>query len=364
MLRTSLTNTQISAGQMGSRKDGFGDGAEQFTAADSHSTTRSVCGRAQALGQAMKLNGWTRLGIALSGLWVCVMIAAVAFQLHSATTRESGVLVELVRGTANESRPFSIDSKTAPGKPWVVAVINYPVALGLLVAPLVALWLGARLSQWVAIGFYERNESSAPASEQPPHNRGQTDQKSPAHVTRLFREHSRLAAGIAAFIGALWLLGLALNDSKSNTPSSAQHQAPSRSLVTAEHALPLPNSGTIRRHTNAGGVAPLQIHTRSGTNFLVKLENSDWRIEVLDVFVRGGETVDISVPLGNYIVKYASGNSWYGYKNYFGPDTVYSKADSTLHFTSDGNQYSGYTITLYRVVDGNLSTSQISASQF
>jgi len=74
--------------------------------------------------------------------------------------------------------------------------------------------------------------------------------------------------------------------------------------------------------------------------------------------------VTIDVPLGTYEVRYAGGETWYGYTYLFGKDTAYSKADETFTFEVVGNQISGFTITLYQVVNGNLSTSRIRPNEF
>jgi len=131
-----------------------------------------------------------------------------------------------------------------------------------------------------------------------------------------------------------------------------------------EPALTLPSSGFLRSHTSEKGIAPLRIETRGSSNYLVKLENQTTGLNILDVFVRGGEAIEIEVPLGNYIVKYASGRTWYGYQHLFGPQTRYSAADSVFRFNKTGNQISGYTITLFNVANGNLETRSIPASQF
>ena len=70
------------------------------------------------------------------------------------------------------------------------------------------------------------------------------------------------------------------------------------------------------------------------------------------------------VPFGTYVVKYASGQKWYGYKHLFGPNTAYNKADSTFAFRREGNQIKGFSITLYAVEGGNLSTLPIKPNDF
>lgn len=147
------------------------------------------------------------------------------------------------------------------------------------------------------------------------------------------------------------------------TPSRPVYTPRPRPIFTEPELTP-PTSGEVRRYTTKDGVAPLQIRSSSGSNYLVKLDDVTTGRPVLSVFVRGGQTEEIDVPLGTYVVKYASGDRWYGYTHLFGPDTQYSKADQNFTFTFDGYQYSGYTVTLYKVQNGNLKTSKISPDDF
>jgi hypothetical protein len=154
--------------------------------------------------------------------------------------------------------------------------------------------------------------------------------------------------------------------------SSPQRSTPTTPVVLARPPRPafslpslaLPRSGEVQRYTNQSGVAPLQIQSSVGDHYFVKLEDANSGRPVLALFVRGGQTEEIEVPLGTYRVKYASGEKWYGVPHLFGPDTQYSKADQTFTFSSTGYQYTGYTITLYKVRDGNLSTSKLQPDDF
>ena len=86
------------------------------------------------------------------------------------------------------------------------------------------------------------------------------------------------------------------------------------------------------------------------------------------VYVKGGTTVEVEVPFGTYTMRYATGTIWYGYEYLFGPDTFYAQADETFVFererTVDGWSISGFTVTLYPVTGGNLSTTRMRASEF
>lgn len=126
----------------------------------------------------------------------------------------------------------------------------------------------------------------------------------------------------------------------------------------------MPDSGSVRTWTSDEGVAPFEIKAAQGSHYLLKLVDAYTYAPVLTVFVRSGATVEVKVPLGTYQVRYASGDTWYGYEYLFGPDTSYSKAEQTFTFEVDGNQISGFTITLYKVSNGNLHTSGIRPTEF
>jgi hypothetical protein len=125
-------------------------------------------------------------------------------------------------------------------------------------------------------------------------------------------------------------------------------------------ARTLPISGTQQNFSSRSPLAPLEIRTRgAGTHYFVKLEDVNTDQTVITLFVRGGESAEIEVPLGAYRMKYATGTTWYGTVDLFGPQTGYHQAESTFRFYDAGESYSGYTVELYRQSGGNLRTSRI-----
>lgn len=128
--------------------------------------------------------------------------------------------------------------------------------------------------------------------------------------------------------------------------------------------LSLPRNGQVKYFTRKSRVAPLQIFTRSTENYYVKLEDIYNGNTILTVFIRAGQSINIDVPLGAYYMKYAAGDKWYGEEYLFGQYTSYSKASSIFYFEIQGNQYSGYTVELYKQVGGNLNVNEISPSEF
>lgn len=161
--------------------------------------------------------------------------------------------------------------------------------------------------------------------------------------------------------GLLWWIVAA---NSGNNKKLDSYNKSSSASVPQYPELPLPGNGAVQLYTNENRIAPLEIQTAEGANYLVKLVSSYSEQPVMTIFVRGGTAVTTEVPLGTYEVRYASGEKWYGYEHLFGPSTGYSKAESSFRFEKTGYDITGYTLTLYRVSNGNLRTSTINPSQF
>ena len=102
------------------------------------------------------------------------------------------------------------------------------------------------------------------------------------------------------------------------------------SVPAAQAPSPIapPQSGEIRTFTTKNRLAPFEVRTTAGGNYLVKLEDASSGRIVLSLFIQGGRTEKIQVPLGNYVVKYASGETWYGDRLLFGPSTQFFSTPS------------------------------------
>ena len=147
-----------------------------------------------------------------------------------------------------------------------------------------------------------------------------------------------------------------LDSSRSSSRRLRLSQAPEQSL---------PANGHVRPPVNASETAPFRILTSGGdTHYFVKLEESGTGRSVLTVFVRSGHQVDMRVPFGTYVVKYASGQKWYGYSICSAPILRTPRRTSTFPFRREGNQIKGFSITLYAVEGGNLSTLPITPKDF
>ncbi len=165
----------------------------------------------------------------------------------------------------------------------------------------------------------------------------------------------------------IFLLYCCSNSSNSKSSSTASRSTANGSqLVREDESLwqtrmqTPPANGTVRRFHYGTADSPLKVTTSYGVNYFVKIVNPYTGSTIVDVYIVGGQSVEIDVPSGTYEIRYASGKNWYGHKYLFGPRTSYSKTNRYFTFSKG----SGYEITLYKVRNGNLSTSTISAEDF
>ena len=127
----------------------------------------------------------------------------------------------------------------------------------------------------------------------------------------------------------------------------------------------LPNSGVMHNYTGKEAIAPFEIKTPStDQNFYIKLVDAMSGNTEVVIFMRGGETKKMEVPLGTYKIKRAAGHTWYGEEHLFGHNTVYTASDEWLTFRISGSYVEGHTLTLYKVANGNFSTKDIKAEDF
>lgn len=176
--------------------------------------------------------------------------------------------------------------------------------------------------------------------------------------------------------GWIWLIGVAIfgwliwNGNQDASPSSATSPA-SRTVTPLRQDVPVlppaqtPSPGVQQVFSTAERIAPFRIVTPAGAeNYYVKLVDARTGAPVMTVFVNGGRSLDVDVPLGTYRVRYASGQTWYGEPTLFGPDTSLNESATQFTFGVQGDQVSGYTIELIKQVGGNLQTRTISPGQF
>jgi len=152
--------------------------------------------------------------------------------------------------------------------------------------------------------------------------------------------------------------------SRSRTPPlytpSAVARTPPPAPVFSAPAQPLPQTGAL---SGSSGYSEnfIEIQTRAdGTHTLVKIEDLYGNV-VSEGFIRDGGGLRLYVPLGTYVMKTASGTTWFGRDHLFGPDTQYSKPDDTFPLSERGEYW---TVELIPQTGGNMQDRRISASEF
>lgn len=189
----------------------------------------------------------------------------------------------------------------------------------------------------------------------------------------------RIQAGTASFITIALVAALISGARTSRT--AYRHAAPSdvfdqiapqpKGMVPIaafnQPIQPVPRTGRMHiiRKRADDVMAPLKIVPVSGSpNYYVKLVDWTTQAPMLFFLHRSGEVLSTDVPVGQYELRYASGETWYGEEYLFGPDTGYRKADAQLDFEQEGNKVAGYTIQLIKQIAGNLKEIEITPSEF
>ncbi len=127
----------------------------------------------------------------------------------------------------------------------------------------------------------------------------------------------------------------------------------------------LPDNGKVFKILKNKEIsAPFQIITQGQEHHFIKMEDFNTGKTILKIFVRARQKIEISIPLGNYKMKYAMGYKWYGEKDLFGRDTIYSQSDKNMIFKIKGNKVLGRTVELFLQKNGNLRTETISSKEF
>ena len=140
-----------------------------------------------------------------------------------------------------------------------------------------------------------------------------------------------------------------------------------KALNTLKKAITEPANGKVFTAKAKGGYCTLKLNAGDSPVF-VKIINEKDPDSFVSIYVRANKSATVHIKNGDYILKYATGSKWYGSRDLFGTDTRFYSADTTLEMTTSrsGNYiyYQQYTITLYTVAGGNLSTSAISSEDF
>lgn len=219
--------------------------------------------------------------------------------------------------------------------------------------------------------FLDENERARQGSIQPPEE-PQPDPRPPrkAEIKELILPAVRVfvIVGIVAFM--VWVYSQDLPGSSHSSSSGSSSTPPKAETIDPDAALTPKTvlNGQIICHPNGERVAPLKISTSGDMSYYIVLSPVDFEAKVngaMSFYVSSSKkSVETEVPLGEYKIYYACGETWYGTEHKFGANTICYQCDDTFWFTSDEDGYNGWDLTLYKVSGGNMSTDEIPESDF
>lgn len=134
----------------------------------------------------------------------------------------------------------------------------------------------------------------------------------------------------------------------------------------SREVLDLPYTGYSNQYLplDDDSVAPFVVIAPNDDHYWIRVVDIYTDKEVKSFFLRAGETLETTLPLGGYRIDYAYGKQWYGVEELFGPKTIYSRTQKNLKFSNVDGGTEGHIIRLIKVIDGNLHTKPISKNQF
>ena len=139
-----------------------------------------------------------------------------------------------------------------------------------------------------------------------------------------------------------------------------------RALASLNRAIGEPESGAVLAGTK-GEYGTVTV--RAGDSpALVKIVSLSDPKNALTFYVRAGETAAVHVKDGNYTLRYATGDKWYGADELFGAATRFYNVDTVLRFSTDrmgGDIFSqNYRVEISASSDGGISAVPTEADRF
>lgn len=124
-------------------------------------------------------------------------------------------------------------------------------------------------------------------------------------------------------------------------------------------------TGIYKIYSKSRRIAPLKIDMpHTDLAYFLKLMNPTTGEAIMTMMARGGEVLQVDVPLGTYRLRYAYGPVWFGEENKFGEDTRATEADADLTFSIVGDYASGHEIELVQQLNGNLRERSLDPALF
>ena len=168
------------------------------------------------------------------------------------------------------------------------------------------------------------------------------------------------------------------SSSNDNTTSSNTYTTPIKTESQYKGNQLVNGSSPFDRCFGKGkysGQAWIKFDNSNASDALVSLVNVNSEKTIRNEYIKAGSTYKMSnVPTGTYYIKVYYGSDWNptkinfcGTTGAFDSDEHFSKSDDSNDYIEISNSASGYstwTITLYSVANGNMSTQPTNASDF
>jgi hypothetical protein len=129
--------------------------------------------------------------------------------------------------------------------------------------------------------------------------------------------------------------------------------------------MQFPVSGTTSFYQqNSNAIAKFTVNLEQGKsdNCLVKLEDWNSGIPIIEIYVRANQQAETNVPLGEFRVSIACGEYWYGRNEMFGKGTRITVGVKSFWQTE--NKINGNILTLSKTPAGNFRTVESYSGKF
>jgi hypothetical protein len=124
--------------------------------------------------------------------------------------------------------------------------------------------------------------------------------------------------------------------------------------------MPLPRTGGIKTNFFGADATLLIVPGDKSMHLFVKLEKAKSGKLVASMFIRAGDSFEMSLPPGKYKIKIARGTTWFGESTAFGADGIYSAIRSTYQI----KPFTRHRIQLEPSPNGTLQADNLKLDQF
>lgn len=173
------------------------------------------------------------------------------------------------------------------------------------------------------------------------------------------RKKDGLIIGVLiAVILYAWQVGFAMNHASVDDAADTTISETSPTTVvyppdygTSQFKRPL----TEEFSYNVSGerVAPFSLKGKQEEDCFCVLKRTSGAGGSIRFFVRKGENIDFTIPLGTYKLYFATGPIWYGREDLFGPGGKYYEVNTIFVFKSEGEEYNGWEVDLINADESN-----------